>query len=299
MTRFLAIALAIIAALLGGTVALELSTSAPEAVTPDHAATARPQAGATETADKTKAAAVADHTPDWVETSLARPLFAPERRPAEEVASATPTSGASADGPPRLAAVLVSPSERRAIFAPPGDAKPIIVGEGATVAGFSVQSIEAGQVTLLGPDGAPRTLLPTYDPNRVPPPPPPMPVAQQPAVPVPGAFPSRPGFPLPNVQAGQQPGFPQPGVPGGPLQRSNAAIQQPLRQPVSGAPPVVAPSAGAPPNAVPPGAAPPVQVAAPQPQAQQAAVPLAAQPQPLVSAPEPDTSGADTGDQTQ
>ena len=94
--------------------------------------------------------AAADQTPEWVTTALARPLFSPDRRPAAAVASAV---GASLPGLPRLAGIVVGPFGRSAIFAVEGS-KPIVVGEGGRVAAYTVTSIEATEVRLIGPEGA-------------------------------------------------------------------------------------------------------------------------------------------------
>ncbi len=95
----------------------------------------------------------------WAATVLARPLFSPGRRP--PAAAAAP--GAVAPSLPRVAGIMVTPAGRRAIFAEKG-AKPLVLGEGGQVGGFTVQSIRAGQVTVRGPEGV-RVLSPTFDPD--------------------------------------------------------------------------------------------------------------------------------------
>jgi hypothetical protein len=93
---------------------------------------------------------------------LARPLFAPTRRPSAAAASAAP-------GLPRLTGVIVTPLKRAVIFAAPdGNGRPTVVTEGERIAGFLVQSISAGEVTLAGPTGT-HTLHVSYDPNLPPP----------------------------------------------------------------------------------------------------------------------------------
>ena len=120
----------------------------------------------------------------WVEAVLARPLFSPGRRPPPPGAAAP---GAAPAALPRLSGILMDGGSRRAIFAGATDgARPTVVAEGAEISGFRVQSIEAAQVTMLGPDG-PRVLRPSFDPR------PPAPAAA-PAPP--------PGIPgLPNLQS--------------------------------------------------------------------------------------------------
>ncbi len=97
------------------------------------------------------------HTAAWAETTLARPLFAPGRRP-----------GVSAPAPlavsvplPRLAGVIIDGSTRRAIFAG-AEGKAVLAQVGGIIAGFTIQTIEPGQVTLASADG-PRTLRPSFD----------------------------------------------------------------------------------------------------------------------------------------
>jgi hypothetical protein len=108
--------------------------------------------------------ATADHTNDWVATVLARPLFSPDRRPAAD--AVTVASGRTVPGLPRLAGILVGPFGRSAIFASNG-AKPIVVQEGGRVAAYTIKSIEATQVRLLGPDGA-QVLYPSFEPAATP-----------------------------------------------------------------------------------------------------------------------------------
>ncbi len=128
---------------LGGVVGLELTDPAaspplvaapPDATTVPHAA-AVPRAAATALPEAIRAAQT---------TLLQRPLFSPNRRPPPDAAVAAP----GRHGPPRLAGVLIAPSGRRAIFA-----DRVVVAEGGALGRYTVQAIEAGQVTLLGPDG--------------------------------------------------------------------------------------------------------------------------------------------------
>ena len=95
---------------------------------------------------------------------LARPLFSPDRRPAAD--AVTVASGRTVPGLPRLAGILVGPFGRSAIFATNG-AKPIVVQEGGRVADYTIKSIEATQVHLLGPDGA-QVLYPSFEPAAAP-----------------------------------------------------------------------------------------------------------------------------------
>jgi hypothetical protein len=100
---------------------------------------------------------------DWLQTVLARPLFEPTRRP---VSTGTQPGPAAVPALPRLAGVLVSQAGREVIFAD-SDGKPTILREGASISGFKVLSISAGQVTVQGPNGQ-LVLRPSFDENRQP-----------------------------------------------------------------------------------------------------------------------------------
>jgi hypothetical protein len=144
--------LALLAAGLIGVIALELN-NAPHIDgrrTPSHTT------GATAPTPP----AAADRTPEWVATALARPLFSPDRRPAAVAASAV---GASLPGLPRLAGIVVGPFGRSAIFAVDGG-KPIVVPEGGQIAAYTVTSIQAAEVRLVGPDGA-QVVHPSFEPG--------------------------------------------------------------------------------------------------------------------------------------
>lgn len=99
----------------------------------------------------------------WEAMILERPLFNRDRRPV-----ATPgVAGGAAPGLPRLAAVVVHPTGRTATFVPADGGKPVVAREGTRVGGFTVQAIQAGQVTVLGPDGV-RVLHPSFDQRPAP-----------------------------------------------------------------------------------------------------------------------------------
>lgn len=93
-----------------------------------------------------------------LDSILARPLFASTRRPVAAPSGPAPTPASL----PRLAGILVNGSSRSAIFAASGGAKPVVVQVGAKIGGYTVQSIEAGQVTLEGTGGA-QVVRPTFD----------------------------------------------------------------------------------------------------------------------------------------
>jgi hypothetical protein len=140
---------------LAGIVGLELrggtGLSAPTTRDAASRSTVTPQAGVPgQPAD--------DRTDGRVATILGRPLFSPTRRPDEAANEGAP------GGMARLTGVTVSPIGKAAIFAAPAGGKPIVIGEGARIGAYVVGSIEAGAVTVIGPEGQ-RVLHPTFDLN--------------------------------------------------------------------------------------------------------------------------------------
>lgn len=99
------------------------------------------------------AEAAPDHTREWIAAILARPVFSPDRRPAAMAAAA---GVRLPEGLPRLSGVLVGPFGRSAIFAVEGR-KPLVVDEGARIDVWTVRTIDADAVEVVGPGGA-RTL---------------------------------------------------------------------------------------------------------------------------------------------
>ena len=134
---------------------------------------------------------------DFATTALARPLFRADRHPFP-VNDQDATSTAPIDLP-RLTGILMSDDLKRAIFAPDGADKAIVVAEGENVGDWRVQEIAADSVTMVGPDGT-RRLRPKFAANQVPTTPgtPGAPDATEPA---PQPEPSNPGgaSPLPQV----------------------------------------------------------------------------------------------------
>jgi hypothetical protein len=147
--------LALAAAALLGTLALELDQGAADGTAP----IAMPPAGSALPAEPAQAPP-ANRAGEWVTTILARPLFSPGRRPPplEDVQS----SAAKSDILPRLTGILVSPAGKTAIFADPSGGKPIVLREGDRIGAFTVQAIEAGQVTLTGAEGT-QVLRPAFE----------------------------------------------------------------------------------------------------------------------------------------
>jgi hypothetical protein len=100
----------------------------------------------------------ARHRAAWLQLALARPVFEPSRRPpaGQAVTSSAPVL-------PRLSGVWFTPEEREVFFAGP-DGKSVVLREGGSIDGYTVQAIEPGQATLTGPDGL-HVLHPSFDPN--------------------------------------------------------------------------------------------------------------------------------------
>ena len=96
------------------------------------------------------AAAALDASDDWAATALERPIFNPDRKPKAEAASTVSPGEAVL---PRLAGVLISPTQRRAMFMPVAG-RPVTLAEGQQIAGYTVHAISAGRVVLQGPDGS-------------------------------------------------------------------------------------------------------------------------------------------------
>jgi hypothetical protein len=98
---------------------------------------------------------------NWAETILARPLFSASRRPPRVAAGARDDS---APDEARLSGIMISRFGRRAIFAPAGGGKPLVLGEGAQVNQSTIRSISPDRVVL----ASGTVLVPAFDKNRVP-----------------------------------------------------------------------------------------------------------------------------------
>jgi hypothetical protein len=123
---------------------------------------------------------------DFAATILARPLFRADRHPYETNDQDISTAPVDL---PRLAGILMSSDLKRAIFAPDGSDKPIVVSEGENVGGWRVQEIAADSVTMVGPDGT-RRLRPKFAANASPATPPDAAAPPQPLpAPAPGTGP--------------------------------------------------------------------------------------------------------------
>jgi len=115
---------------------------------------------------------------------LARPLFRADRKPYETNDQDVSTAPVDL---PRLTGILLASDVKRAIFAPDGSDKPIVVSEGENVGSWRVQEIAADSVTMTGPDGT-RRIRPKFAANAV------------------GATPPDPVAPAPEPSPGAAPG---------------------------------------------------------------------------------------------
>ena len=105
-------------------------------------------------------AAAVDDVAGFVPIILARPLFAVDRRPKAGPAAV----GAVSDDMPRLAGIMIDPTQRRAIFQPANEGKTVTLAEGDQIAGWQILQITADSVTLTGPKGT-QILQPKPDPS--------------------------------------------------------------------------------------------------------------------------------------
>lgn len=81
----------------------------------------------------------------WGAVVLARPLFNPSRRP--------PAAGLAREVEiPRLSGIMITPSEKIAVFSPAAGS-PIIVVKNSRMGAFTVMSITSDSVTVKGPEG--------------------------------------------------------------------------------------------------------------------------------------------------
>jgi hypothetical protein len=103
-----------------------------------------------------------------VATILARPLFAPGRRP-PQIASFAPIAETEEEAPRqlrgRLAGVTIRPGVREALFIREGQ-KPMAVNVGGELDGWRISAIEPDRVILSSASGS-QTIKPTNDPEAV------------------------------------------------------------------------------------------------------------------------------------
>lgn len=166
MSRWAALVLGATALLLAGVLRWQVQDEVPVEAPPP------PPPPAESHADGVALPTVVDR-PAQVAKVTGRPLFEPGRRPSMDAPAAA--AAPAVRSVPRVTGVLVSATDRSAIFDSPGAGGATVAREGGRVGEYTVQRIAAGQVTLMGPDG-PLMLRPVFDKNR-PPPPVPAPVA--------------------------------------------------------------------------------------------------------------------------
>jgi hypothetical protein len=77
----------------------------------------------------------------WLAVALARPLFAPDRKPVGDPVGAHV-------GLPRLAGIIAAADEAVAIFQPPGNGKPVVARHGDRIAGWQVTMVATDAVSL-------------------------------------------------------------------------------------------------------------------------------------------------------
>ncbi len=186
--------------LLAGLIAALALLLALEWLIPSGSLSALPQSAPRLGRTTQKGPLIARATAEWTSSILARPLFSSNRRPPK---LASGSRDLSSPEEARLSGILIGRFGRRAIFAPTGGGKPLVLGENGAVNDSTIKSIEPGQVELA--NGA--VLKPSFDKNRVPtaytPPfqPPVFPNQVQPGTVI-GGNGLQPNFPLPR--------FPQP-----------------------------------------------------------------------------------------
>ncbi len=149
MSRLLPLVLAGCAALLLVLIGVELVPAAPTPLVRRLTRAAHPAAARV---------AAPDESARWAETVLARPLFSPQRRPPAPAAAAAQ----AATTLPRLSGILVGPGGARAIFAPDGGGKPIVLSPGARLDGGVIRAIGVGGVVLARAGGE-QVLRPRFD----------------------------------------------------------------------------------------------------------------------------------------
>lgn len=151
-----------------------------------------PAGGASGTAVSRAAVQVQVHAPGlaardtsaWVNAVLARPVFSISRRPPPVTKG---LRGVAVLDQARLAGIMITRYGRRAIFAPQGGGKPLVLAEGAPVNEGTIRFIQPDRVVMAS--GAVIRL--SYDKTK--------------AATTTGFMPFAPGFP--------NPGFPNPGFP--------------------------------------------------------------------------------------
>jgi len=106
-------------------------------------------------------AGASDQTGRLLREVLDRPVFSPDRRPAS-------SSGVSrASGLSRLTGVVISDTQKIAIFAPAPDGRKVSAQEGEHVGAYEITRITEAGVTVSGPEGV-AIVTPAFDPAAPP-----------------------------------------------------------------------------------------------------------------------------------
>jgi hypothetical protein len=88
----------------------------------------------------------------WLTEIMARPLFNPDRHPVD----------IGMRGLPRLTGIIVSGTQRIAIFAGPAAGRPLVAQAGAHVGAYEVRAVADEGVTVVGPEGI-SMIRPVFD----------------------------------------------------------------------------------------------------------------------------------------
>ncbi len=145
----------LLALVLMGVVANEAMTamSAPERPPRADALIQMPQ--------RPEATGASDQTGRLLREVLGRPVFNPDRRPAA-------SSGVSrATGLSRLTGVVISDTQKIAIFATAPDGRKVSAQEGEHVGAYEITRITVAGVTVSGPEGV-AIVTPAFDPTAQP-----------------------------------------------------------------------------------------------------------------------------------
>jgi len=183
-----------------------------EWVVPGGGGPAAPANGPLLPATGSKVAPPARDASGWARSILARPLFSISRRPPKLAAGHHDEAGPSEA---RLSGIMIGRFGRRAIFAPDGPGKPMVLAEGASVNDSTIQKILPDQVIL----ASGTVLRPAFDHNKVAPYTPPSSF-----VPIAPNF-QNPGFPNGGFTP---PGFSPPGMPPAPPADAEGAAPSPM-----------------------------------------------------------------------
>ncbi|MCB8883162.1 hypothetical protein ACELLULO517_23135 [Acidisoma cellulosilytica] len=150
MTSFVFPVLGGIATVLAATIAIEISGAGHQTENLKAlASTARHDTAWSADLDGTES------WPRWIEISLARPLFEPDRRPPAAAA------GVVSNDMPRLTGIIITPTARSAIFVAAAGGRAIVVMQGARINDFVVRSIDEDKVTLVTSTGI-RIVRPSF-----------------------------------------------------------------------------------------------------------------------------------------